>query len=37
LQEFVTASDAGLLSPKRVDGTLEAVTRLLRTPAVRDG
>ncbi|HKN44431.1 MAG TPA: hypothetical protein VJW23_10935, partial [Propionibacteriaceae bacterium] len=37
LQEFVTVSDMGLLSPKRVDRALEAVTRLLRTAAVRDG
>ena len=37
LQEFVTVSRTGLLSPQRVDSALEAVTRLLRTAAVRDG
>ena len=37
LQEFVTASEVGLLSPERVDGALEAVTRVLRTAAVGDG
>jgi hypothetical protein len=37
LQEFATVSRTGLLSPQRVDSALEAVTRLLRTAAVRDG
>jgi UDP-glucose 4-epimerase len=37
LQEFVTVSKAGLLSPKRVDGALEAVTRVLRTATMQDG
>jgi UDP-glucose 4-epimerase len=37
LQEFVTASEVGLLSPERVDSALEAVTRVLRTAAVGDG
>jgi UDP-glucose 4-epimerase len=37
LQEFVTVSHIGLLSPQRVDGALDAVNRLLRTAAVRDG
>jgi UDP-glucose 4-epimerase len=37
LQEFVNASQVGLLSPKRVDTALEAASRLLRMGAVRDG
>ena len=37
LQEFVTVSKAGLLSPRRVDGALDAVTRVLRTAMMRDG
>jgi UDP-glucose 4-epimerase len=37
LQEFVAASELGLLSPERVDSALEAATRVLRTAAVRDG
>lgn len=37
LQEFVTASEVGLLSPERVDSALEALTRVLRTAAVGDG
>jgi hypothetical protein len=37
LQEFVGASEHGALSAERVDGALEAVTRALRTAAVRNG
>ena len=37
LQEFVAASELGLLSPERVDSALEAATQALRTAAVRDG
>jgi UDP-glucose 4-epimerase len=37
LQEFVSVSDLGLLSPERVNGVLDAATRVLRTAAVRDG
>jgi hypothetical protein len=37
LQELVNVSGVGLLSPQRGDSALEAVTRMLRTAAVRDG
>jgi UDP-glucose 4-epimerase len=37
LQEFVTVSEVGLLSPNRVDGAVEAVSRVLRTAMMRDG
>jgi UDP-glucose 4-epimerase len=37
LEEFVTVSKVGMLSPERVDSALDAVRRLLGTAAVRDG
>jgi len=37
LEEFVRAAKPGSLSPERVDMALHAVSRLLRTPAVRGG
>ena len=37
LEEFVSAANPGLLSPERVDSAFEAVSRVLRTAAVRDG
>ena len=37
LQEFVGVSERGLLSPERIDSSLEAVSRTLRTATVRDG
>jgi UDP-glucose 4-epimerase len=37
LQEFVGASEHGALNAERVDSALEAVTRALRTAAVRNG
>ncbi|HJV13635.1 MAG TPA: NAD-dependent epimerase/dehydratase family protein [Propionibacteriaceae bacterium] len=37
LEEFVSAANPGLLSPERVDSALEAVSRVLKTTAVRNG
>ena len=37
LEDFVAVSKLGMLSPERVDSTLDAARRVLRTGAVRNG
>jgi UDP-glucose 4-epimerase len=37
LEEFAAAAKAGLLSPTRLDSAFDAVTRVLRTAAMRNG
>jgi UDP-glucose 4-epimerase len=37
LEDFVAVSKLGMLSPERVDNTLDAARRVLRTGAVRNG
>jgi len=37
LEDFVAVSKLGMLNPERVDSTLDAARRVLRTGAVRNG